>query len=284
MSATSDFSPESQAEKASSPEAYTFSYHQATDFVRSRRAARQAAFLLPHLRPGLSLLDCGCGPGTITSDLAELVAPGEALGIDVDPIQIEEARAYAVSREVSNARFEVASIYELPFPEASFDAVFIHGVLEHLQRPVRALQEVLRMLKVGGVLGTRHGDLGGHLLAPEDPRLERFLTLWRLTSQHDGAGPDFGRHQLAALHQAGFGRVVASASYDCWTETPAVRAGAARFMIDHIMQSRAAAEAIELGLADRAALEETAAALEEWAHDPTGFAAGAWGEAVAWKE
>ncbi|MBI4340440.1 MAG: methyltransferase domain-containing protein, partial [Chloroflexi bacterium] len=54
------------------------------DMFQLRRASSRAAYLLPHLRAGFSLLDCGCGPGTVTIGLAEAVAPGQVVGIDLD--------------------------------------------------------------------------------------------------------------------------------------------------------------------------------------------------------
>src|SRR5262245_33426749 len=47
---------------------------------RSRTAANSDAYLLPHLQAGMTVLDVGCGPGTITCDLADVVAPGQVLG------------------------------------------------------------------------------------------------------------------------------------------------------------------------------------------------------------
>src|SRR4029450_10105787 len=50
---------------------------------RPRRTGAGAAFFLQYLRPGMRLLDCGCGPGSITVDLAHAVGPGEGIGIDL---------------------------------------------------------------------------------------------------------------------------------------------------------------------------------------------------------
>jgi ubiquinone/menaquinone biosynthesis C-methylase UbiE len=91
----------------------------AREYIRARTAANSAAFFLNYLKPGMELLDCGCGEGTITVDLAALLAPGRVVGVDVAPIAIERARQLATDRGLPNLRLEVGSVYELPFPDAS---------------------------------------------------------------------------------------------------------------------------------------------------------------------
>lgn len=128
-------------------ETYTPGYTaNASDFMAQRRAGTHAAFFTPRLRPGMRLLDCGCGPGTLTVDLAEIIAPGEAVGVDREAAQLEAARGLAQQRRI-NARFEAATVYELPFPDRYFDAVFSHALFEHLREPLRALAEIKRVLK-----------------------------------------------------------------------------------------------------------------------------------------
>src|SRR5688572_17021804 len=95
-----------------------------------RTATVNAAFLLPHLAPGMSLLDAGCGAGSITLGLAEAVAPGEVVGIDVSAEGIDAARSLATARDITNACFEVADACALPFEDGSFDAVFSHALLQ----------------------------------------------------------------------------------------------------------------------------------------------------------
>jgi len=109
--------------------------------MTARTATHEAAFFLPHLRPGLRLLDVGCGPGTITLGLAGAVALGEVVGLDLRPEAVDQARTAAAERGVANVRFEVGSAYALPFPDASFAAAFAHIVLMHLREPGRALAE-----------------------------------------------------------------------------------------------------------------------------------------------
>ena len=55
------------------------------DFFTDRSARSNAKFFIDHLRSGMNLLDCGCGPGSITIDLAEIVGPGKVTGIDIEP-------------------------------------------------------------------------------------------------------------------------------------------------------------------------------------------------------
>src|SRR5437763_3118695 len=72
---------------------------------RWRTAENSAAYLLPHLQPGLDLLDVGCGPGTLTLDLAARLAPGTVVGIDLEPAVVEEASQLAVERSAPNVEF-----------------------------------------------------------------------------------------------------------------------------------------------------------------------------------
>ena len=263
---------------------YSVGYDTATtDFFHHRRAASHAAFFLPHVRPGMTLLDCGCGPGTITLDFAKVVAPAEAIGVDIEPGQLQFAQAQAVDREKLNVRFMVADLYALPFLDRSFDAVFLHGVLEHMQSPAAALGEVRRVLKHGGVVGARHADFGGFLLEPAEPPLDRFGLLFERLMIYNGGDPVAGRHQLRWLREAGFRKPVVSASYDCWTSTAEETRRNAGFLAKLVGESAFALQLIEAGLADSATLARMSESFMAWGRHPHAFAAEAWGEAVAWK-
>ncbi len=177
----------------------------------ARTASREAAFFLPYLRPGMQVLDVGCGPGSITLGLAEVVAPGEVVGIDLQATQIAQARASAAKRAVANVRFEVADAYRLPFQAHSFDAAFAHGVLMHLREPVRALVEIRRVLRPNGVVGVRDLDYGASLLSPLTPLLEQWVALRSRVRQHHGRDSFIGRHHRRLLLEAGFVRAEARA-------------------------------------------------------------------------
>ncbi len=114
-------------------ERYTLGYEsEVMQYIQSRTAEKEAKFFLPQLRSGMSLLDCGCGPGTITAGLARAVSTCSVVGIDMDEGQIGLAQSDSTSRGITNVRFETDSVFELPYPDNSFDAVFAHALLHYL--------------------------------------------------------------------------------------------------------------------------------------------------------
>src|SRR5262245_34498274 len=124
-------------------ETYTHGHAPATVRQHGQRTADEAAaFLLPALAAGMRVLDGGCGPGSITRGLAERVAPGEVVGVDLSRETLESARRDAAARRLTNLRYEEASVYALPFPDGSFDVAYAHQVLQHLRERDAALREM----------------------------------------------------------------------------------------------------------------------------------------------
>ena len=168
---------------------YTHGHHESV--LRShtwRTAENSAAYLLPHLRPGQSLLDVGCGPGTITTDLALLVAPGEAVGLDAAADVVAQAQAHAAGLGLENVRFEVGDLFALGYPDASFDVIHLHQVLQHLGDPVAALIELRRVLRSRRRAGRpRLGLRGLHLGAAATRMLDRWLELYLAVTERNGA-------------------------------------------------------------------------------------------------
>src|SRR5579884_3192284 len=161
---------------------------QVVSFMRRRTAATHAAFFLPYLKPVMRLLDVGCGPGSITLDLSRLVAPGEAVGVDLEPKQFSEVQEQARTEKL-NVRFEEGSAYALPFPDSSFDAAFSHALVSHLAEPVRALKEIRRVLKPGGLVGLRAGDWGGVLMYPLTDEVRAGLARFAEMQRRNGGAP-----------------------------------------------------------------------------------------------
>jgi SAM-dependent methyltransferase len=135
-------------------------------YVGGRTAREYVPFFLPHRRLGIALLDCGCGVGSHTLDLAERVAPGEVVGVDIDAGQLASARAEAARRGLTNMRFAEVSTYALPFPAGSFDAVLAHTLLIHLREPLAALRVLRRQFRPGGVACISDDGWGTHSSRP----------------------------------------------------------------------------------------------------------------------
>lgn len=266
--------------KVDQRETYTVGYSDvAVRYMRRRHAGRDAAFLLPHLKPGMSLLDCGCGPGTITVGFAEVVAPGRVIGIDVDAGQVEAARKEARDRGVQNLRFEAASVYQLPFPDHSFDAVFSHALFEHLSEPLAGLQEIRRVLRPGGVAALSSPDWSGNLMAPRDAEAERAIEVYKAIQQRNGGNPYVGRELGCHLKEAGFSRITLAAMYDCYKDVPLV----AELLAQRIEEGvgRQIVTGPGLGRADVAGL---CGALRQWAIRPGVLFAQAFVEAVGYAD
>jgi SAM-dependent methyltransferase len=231
----------------------------------------------------MSILDIGCGPGAITIGLAEVVAPGAVIGVDLDQDAISRAQALAAERGLANVQFQVGSIYELPVPDSSLDAAFAHTVFMHLDKPDAALAEILRVLKPGGVFGVSERMVEGTIAANFEPILNRFRELYVAWARQRGVDLGIGSRLRRLLSLAGFNPVEASASYgEVYGTTESTRQYS-QIMLTVIRKSSLARFALDSGLANSATLDEMARAWERWADDPTVFYAQANGEAVGWK-
>ena len=196
-------------------EPYTLGYSDGViRTLQERTLATCASFFLPHLRPGMTVLDCGCGPGSLTLEIAERVAPGQVLGIDMDPGQCAKARALADARRIANVRFEPADVYPLPYPDATVDAVFSHALVSHLAEPMRAFAESRRVLKPGGVLAVSANDYGTYAVSPAGSAMERMTALYTRVITHNGGNRLLARHLRGALVEAGFARAEGHAGAD----------------------------------------------------------------------
>jgi ubiquinone/menaquinone biosynthesis C-methylase UbiE len=246
--------------------------------AHSRRTAeRNAVFFLPHLKPGMALLDAGCGPGSITIGLARAISPGEAVGIDASAESIAEARTHAMAAGVANVRFEVADVCALPFDNATFDAVFAHALLQHVSFPLDALEELRRVLKPGGVIGVADADFDGAIVAPESDALARGAAIMRRMRRN----PHVGKHLRELLHEAGFVRIQASATCGYQGDEVSVRLHG-EWNARYFEAEPLVANAVASGWAQREELREIAAAWRLWSVDPRAFAASFWCEAVGW--
>jgi len=253
------------------------------DYLGIRTATREGAFFIPHLAPTMHLLDCGCGPGTITAGLAQIVAQGHVTGMDREAAELEQARRYAEQQGFANVTFQLGNLYEIPFPDDTFDAVFAHAVLQHLAEPARALQEMRRVLKPGGLIGVREEDRDADIIYPCPPPLRETHALLMRFWQEVGGDPYFPKHYRAVLREVGFTRIQMSASCEYRSTSAATRTWA-NVLTQFIRNPTFVELATSQGWADEKARDEMVVALQTWGDHPDAFWAETWCEAIGWKE
>ena len=243
---------------------YTHGHSAAVLSAHSRRgAADSAAYLLAHLRAGMDLLDVGCGPASITADLAERVAPGRVVALDAAAGALEAARATLSERGLSEqVEVTCGDVMALPFEDASFDVVHAHQVLQHLADPVGALAEMRRVTRPGGIVAVRDAVYSAMTWFPEPAGMEQWRSVYMATARANGGEPDAGSRLLSWARAAGFADASASASTWCYA-TPADRAWQSQTWAQRCLTSFGP-RAVELGLADRADLEAMAQAWRQW--------------------
>ncbi|MEU1972806.1 class I SAM-dependent methyltransferase [Microbacterium sp. NPDC019599] len=262
-------------------ERYTHGHHESVLRTHERRTvANSAAYLAPHLRPELRVLDVGSGPGTITVDLAQRVAPGDVTGMDAAADVVEKAAALAAERGVENVRFAVGDAYAIDAPDGTYDVVHAHQVLQHLGRPVDALREFRRVLAPEGIVAVRDVDYVGVIWYPLVPGLDEWHEVYLQVHRLVSGEPAAGRRLKAWARQAGFTDVESSASL--WLfESPDAREWWGGAWAERALHSSFAEHAVEHGVTDRAGLERIAAGWREWAASEDGWFFMPHGEIIA---
>jgi SAM-dependent methyltransferase len=236
-----------------------------TDFMARRSARSHAAFLLPHLQAHWRVLDLGCGPGTITADLAALVTAGSAVGVDMNAAQVARAEALARQRGLDNVSFAVMSLGGLTLPPESFDLIFAHAVFEHLAAPGAALVELRALLRPGGMIALRSPEWGGFVLHPQAPDLPRAMAAYEALQRANGGDLRAGRQLGGWLSDAGFVGIERSASYEIYDDASFI----AGYLADQL---------------EAAGQREQGAILRGWARLPGATFAQAWFEAIGRKD
>lgn len=263
------------------PDTYTHGHHDSV--LRSHRwrtVDNSAAYLIPWLAPGSAVLDVGCGPGTISVDLATRVAPGRVVAVDAALDAVSAAQLAAAEAGAANLEVRVDDVYALDAADDSFDVVHAHQVLQHLIHPVAALREMRRVCRPGGVVAARDSIYRAMSWFPSDPRLDRWLALYCEMAEGNGGEPDAGSRLHAWAHEAALTSVRSSASAWCYA-TPDERAWWGGLWAERITASRFAEQAIERALATPAELDELAHGWHEWSQRDDAWFAVLHGEIVA---
>ncbi|OJJ55629.1 hypothetical protein ASPSYDRAFT_48835 [Aspergillus sydowii CBS 593.65] len=251
-----------------------------------RTAQNSAPHLLPHLKPGLKVLDVGCGPGSITVDLAQLVGPdGHVTGIEYVPDPLDDARALVKARGLdawNNVDFRVGDVHALEFGDEEFDVVHVHQVLQHIADPVQALREMRRVVKKGGVVSVRESDSMSWY--PENAGIRGWLELTGRMGKAKGGNPHPGRYIHVWAVEAGFQRERVGRSAGTWCfSTPEEREYWGESMAKRMESSGLSEGAIEGGFAKKEDLEGIARGWREWVREEDGWFGLMHGQILCWK-
>jgi len=231
---------------------------------RWRTADNSAAYLLPHLAVDAHILDVGCGPGTITVDLARLARYGTVVGMDRSAAVVSEAAAHAKQVAVSNVDLAVGDVYSLEYDDDTFDVVHAHQLLQHLSDPVAALSEMRRVCKPGGIVAARDSDYSAFTWWPSIPELDQWLDVYRKVARSNDAEPDAGRRLKGWALDSGLQIVAATAGVWCYSSRSEVQWWADSWA-ERVLHSAMAEQATSRAFASEADLRRISSGWRRWA-------------------
>ncbi|KAH8821253.1 S-adenosyl-L-methionine-dependent methyltransferase [Xylogone sp. PMI_703] len=249
-----------------------------------RTVANSVPYILPLLSSSLPLLsssssslalkilDVGCGPGSITIDLARHVQSqaGHVTGLEYTDEPLQQARAAASAQGITNIDFRVGDIHKLDFADGSFDLVHAHQVLQHVADPVQALREMRRVTRKGGHVCVR--ESASKLWFPASEGLEKWNRLVHTVGTAKGSNPDAGARIHAWAHEAGFAWEDIKCTAGSWCfQTPQERQWWAGSFIGRAAGGQFRKFAIEGGHATAEDLDEIVRAWEQWRDSEEGW-------------
>ena len=230
-------------------------------------------FQLLNLRPNLKVLDAGCGSGAITRMMAKVVYPETIVGMDIDPVFIEEARKMATTQAIKNIRFEIGNIDSMDYENGAFDLTYSRFVLEHVNDPVWSVSEMKRVTKNEGYVAA--SDVEDDLMTGY-PEVPMFWDLWKkygARTARKGANRHMGRELYSVFNKAGLSSIsvhpmpfyATAANPDVLKETVSVPVG--------LLQS-ARSGMIEEGLASDEDFDIMIEQINQLTNDDGGFCMG----------
>ncbi|KAF7587819.1 hypothetical protein BBP40_006671 [Aspergillus hancockii] len=247
-----------------------------------RTASNSTAYLLPYITATSKILDIGCGPGSISIDFARRAPQGHVTGIEYMPDPLEQARELATSQGIMNIEFRVGDIHSLEFPDNTFDIVHVHQVLQHIANPVKALQEMRRVTKPGGIVAAR--ESAAMTWYPENEGIVTWLNLTTRMGKVKGGNPHPGRFIHVWAEEAGFERSKIRKSTGSWCfSSPEERQYWGGSMGERARSSGFAKTAVEEGFAVKEDLERISDGWKEFVEAEHGWFGLLHGEVLCWK-
>ena len=191
---------------------YVHGYH-LRESQRLQDQAGSLAELLHHdtFYPAEStVLEAGCGVGAQTVFLAHNSPEARITSVDISPASLAQARARLDRAGIDNVELVRGDVYAPPFGPESFDHVFVCFVLEHLSRPVKALETLGCLLRRGGTITVIEGDHGSTYFHPDSAAAHRAIDCLVEVQRRGGGNALIGRQVYPLLVQAGFDDVLVS--------------------------------------------------------------------------
>lgn len=245
------------------------------DILKKRTAKTNAAFLLPHLKPEMKLLDCGCGPGFISADFAKILTKGAVVGIDIEQSQIDLAIKLSKKEHLHNVSFQrVDLLEELPFENNFFDVVFIHAVLSYFKNNVEIIQKLFRIIKPNGIIAVR--DIGGIVVYSDNSLINEHIKK-RIELLGRASDLTFSGKLRKIFLEAGCNKIISSAS----AETPDIKVAANHYIED--LDNSMWQQAVRDGLTNKLKIKQYKQAWDSFAKSPESFIAWTWCEAIGFK-
>ncbi|OCT50102.1 putative methyltransferase [Cladophialophora carrionii] len=250
----------------------------------SRTVHNSAAFLLPHLKPDFTVLDLGCGPGTITRGFCSYVPQGKVIGIDAAESVIEQALSSAPTAKYPNLSFQVGDITaRLPFNDGSVDVVYTSQTILHLPAPVAVMKEAHRVLKPGGMLAMRETD--SMVWHPSSAGTEAYCVALGKAVPPGAQGSGTGRRLHVWAKEAGFSaaKMQVGTGGMCYAAPDL-----SRWWADvHVQRLRGEVgkkwlEDLKL-VRDQNGIDEMVAGLKAWGDNEQAWYAAFQGEVICWK-
>ena len=260
---------------------YTHGHAEAVVRAHSdRTVANSLAYGAHLLKPGMTVLDLGCGIGTITADIAEIVHPGTVIAVDISESVLDQAKQFAATRNISNIDFRIMDAYDLDIPDDTVDFAHAHQVLQHVSDPVAVLKEMNRVTRPGGIIAARDGDYASFTWYPLSPGLDEWSRLYHLAARANGGEPDAGRRLFAWAHAAGLDNVTASSSTRTYPAGEDSRWWGGNWA-DRMLHSAIRDQLLDSGLATQAEIEAIAQAWTDWSEHPDAWLMVPGGEILA---
>lgn len=150
------------------------------------------------------VLEAGCGVGAQTITIASSSPKASIISVDISAASVAECKAKVAAAGLTNVECQQANIFDLPFAPESFDHVFVCFVLEHLPRPVEALQVLKKQLKPGGTITVIEGDHGSTFFHPDSAAAHQAIQCQVELQRRAGGNAMIGRELYPLLHSAGY--------------------------------------------------------------------------------